>query len=554
MHRLPVRLRHIGIICYMALLILLSFAAQAQTDTLHLLGAGQLKVPKPQQVTKLPAAAPPRATAPESNLGTFTLRKIIIDGASSASPAALQAAAAPAIGHEVNAADIGLIEERIGIAESQAGIALYTINIPVQKIQDGVLHFQVREGSVVHVEIQGATSPGKLQLIRAYAQRILNSRPLRQSVLERNILLMGDISGSKIGSKFIPNPAHPDQVTLLLAVQQTKFFGGFSLNNQGSPLLCNTQAVFNAGVNDLFHEGERTQLVLGLPLDIKRYQFYGINDIEPIGGNGVTLSLNAGELASHPEGDDLQSGTADFVSAELNDPVIRSVHRNVNLGAGFDYLNSGNAFLGFTTSDERTRALHISLTYNDDKYFNGVNRAYASLSQGLDIMGARLASPVYGGPAFTKENLKLDRYQLLPENFVLHVSFAGQLTADRLPPSQEFEYGGSDYGLAFYAAELAGDEGVAALGEVSHEIPSAYLPRMLQGSTMFTSVDYGRIWNRQPVYVPPTDRGASFAAGVKLMLLQKVQLQLAAATPLITPQTVPDNQRWRFVIGTAGQF
>jgi hemolysin activation/secretion protein len=374
MHRLPVRLRHIGIICYMALLILLSFAAQTQTDTLHLLGAGQLKVPKPQQAAKLPAAAPPRATAPESHLGSFTLRKIVIDGASSASPAALQAAAAPAIGHEVNAADIGLIEERIGIAESQAGIALYTINIPVQKIRNGVLHFQVREGSVVHVEIQSATNPGKLQLIRAYAQRILNSRPLRQSVLERNILLMGDISGSKIGSKFIPNPAHPDQVTLLLAVQQTKFFGGFSLNNQGSPLLYNTQAVFNAGVNDLFHEGERTQLVLGLPLDIKRYQFYGINDIEPLGGNGVTLSFNAGELASHPEGDDLQSGTADFASAELNDPVIRSVHRNVNLGAGFDYLNSGNAFLGFTTSDERTRALHISLTYNDDKFQRGQPR------------------------------------------------------------------------------------------------------------------------------------------------------------------------------------
>jgi hypothetical protein len=41
---------------------------------------------------------------------------------------------------------------------------------------------------------------------------------------------------------------------------------------------------------------------------------------------------------------------------------------------------------------------------------------------------------------------------------------------------------------------------------------------------------------------------------VKLMLLQKVQLQLAAATPLITPQTAPNNQRWRFVIGTSGQF
>jgi len=142
----------------------------------------------------------------------------------------------------------------------------------------------------------------------------------------------------------------------------------------------------------------------------------------------------------------------------------------------------------------------------------------------------------------------------LPAGFILRISGAGQFTANRLPPSQEFEYGGSDYGQAFYAAELAGDEGIAGLADLSHPIPPSFLPRQLNGSAIFTSVDYGRIWNRHPIYVPATDRGASFAAGVRLMLLQKVQLQIAAATPLITPKYSPYNQHWRFVIGTTGQF
>jgi len=549
----PARLRNFWKFCYAVLFILLAFQAQAQTDALHLLGQGQLRVTPPQHFTKVPAARATLALAP-SNLGAFVLREVIIEGTSSASATALRQAAAPAIGHEVNSAAISLIAQRIGQAEQNAGIVLYRVSLPAQKIQHGVLRLRIAEGAVAHVQIQNAANGRRLQLMRGYAQNILNSRPLRRRVLERNILLMGDIAGTKIGSRFIPDPASPGDVTLLLTLQQIRVFGGFSVDNQGSPLLYHTQAVFNTGINDLFHEGERTQLVLGLPLDVTRYQFYGINDIEPIGVNGVTLSLSAGELVSHPQSEDVLSGTAAFASAELDDPVIRSVHRNLTLGGGFTYLNSSDAFLGFTTSDERTRSVQGSITYNDDRYFNGVNRVSASVSQGLDVLGARMAGPAYGGPSFTKENIKLDRLQLLPGSFVLRLSLAGQTTTDRLPPSQEFEYGGADYGLAFYAAELAGDEGIAVLGELSRAIPAQYLPDMLAGSGVFTSLDYGRIWNRQPVYVPPTDRGASFAAGLRLLLLHKVQVQIAGARSIITPEYAPNNQRWRFVIGTTGQF
>jgi hemolysin activation/secretion protein len=553
MHRKSI-LQHVAAACLVAASAAGPMApAQAQTAALHLLGTGQLQVPPPQHQTSLPRGALHRA-APTPDLGNFVLRKVMIDGSSSASLAALEQAVAPAIGHRVNGADLQLIAQRIGIAEAQAGIALYGIDIPSQKIRHGILHVRVTEVSVIHVYISGTDNNGRLSLLRSYAQHILASRPLRRDVLERNILLMGDIAGGKVASRFVIVAGHPDQENLVLIVRQTKFFGGFSVNNQGSPLLYNTQAVFNAGVNNLFHEGERTQFVLGLPPDVTRYQFYGLNDIEPIGGNGISLALTAGELLSHPQGADRLSGAAAFGSAELSDPVLRSVHRNATVSTGLDYLDSSDAFLGFTSSDERTRAVHVSVAYNDDKYFNGVDRADASLTEGLDILGARQAGIAYGPPSFTKGAADIERFQVLPKNFVLRLGVGVQFTADRLPPSQEFEYGGTGYGLAFYTAELAGDEGAQGIAELSHPIPAGYLPKALQGSAAFTSVDYGRIWNRDPIYVPATDRAASFAAGVKFMLLQKVQLELGAATPLIEPRTIGGNQHWRFVIATSGQF
>lgn len=534
-------------------LMLLTVYANAQTSGLHLLGSGQLQPPPPPRQANVPAQAQPRIV-PQSRLGSFVLRKVIVRGATLASPAAIAEAYAPAIGRRVNGADIARIGQRIGLAESRAGAVLYTVSVPPQKITNGVLRLDVIEGSVTHVEIEGAKDPHRLQLIHAYARHILHSRPLRRGVLERNILLMGQIAGAKIGSKFLTDPEHPGSATLLLALRQSRLFGGFDINNQGTPLLDNTQAVFNAGVNDLFREGERTQLVLSVPLDVRRYQYYGINDIEPIGGDGLTVSLTAGELVSHPGAHDVVSGTADLAGMELQYPLILRVHRVLTLGAGFDFLDSSDAFLGFTTSDERTRDISFSLFYSDDEYLNGINRLSASVTQGLDILGARRASIAYGAPAFTKADLRVDRYQVLPKKFVLHLSVSVQVAADRLPPSQEFQYGGPEYGLAFYTAELSGDEGVAALADFSHVLPSAILPKALDGSAAFVSADYGRIWNRQPIYVPPTDRGASFAAGLRLKFRKKFQLELAAATPLLTPRTAPHNQRWRFVVQTSGRF
>ncbi|HQT67526.1 MAG: hypothetical protein B7Z78_04560 [Rhodospirillales bacterium 20-60-12] len=527
-------------------------SAHAQVGGFHLLGTGELQAPPPPQVSHAPPAAK-QAPIAAPRMQAFVLRGIIIDGHSSVPAPQLTASWSHFIGQTVSTADLSTIATRIGTLEGDSDIALYTVSFPPQAIIGGIVHIRITEASVVHIVIAGQTAHQRLGLLKSYAQNIIASRPLRRSVLERNVLLMGDIAGAKVGSQFVPVPGQPDAVQMVLAIKQTKIFGGFSVNNQGQPILDNTQAVFNTGVNDLFHQGERTQLVLGLPLDVTRYQYFGLNDIEPIGTDGMTVSLSLGDLISRPINEPT-SGNAELLGLRLNYPILRAVHRNLIISGGFDLLNSDNAYLAFTTSRERTRALRVSLSYNDDQYVEGIDNFGVTVSKGINIFGARPASIAYGGSDFSKLNLNLQRLQALPHGFALKLSALGQFTSDHLPPSEEFDFGGPTYGRAFTAAELTGDEGYAVSGELAHAVPMELLPRMLAGTAVFILADYGRIWNRQAIFQVPTDRAASFAAGIKFHIIDKFVLSIGVATPIVKPLYVPHSEHYRLIIQTAGHF
>ncbi len=532
--------------------VMLPVAAPAQqVGGSHILGLGELQPAPPRAVNQAPPAPPAPAIA--ATTGSFMLRRVVIEGRSSVPPAVLATAWQQQLGRRVDGKALSAVAFKVGKLEAAADIALYIVSFPHQDPDTGTVHISITEASVAHVVIDKRTKNARLGLIEAYVKPILQSRPLKRSVLERYVLLMGDIAGGKVGSAFVPVRNHPDQTELVLTVQQNKFFGGFTLNNQGTPALDATQIVANAGVNNLLREGERTQLIVGLPVTIKQYHYFGINDIEPIGTDGMTLALSAGQLVSHVD-DGRIDGNAQIYSAILSDPVIRGVHTNVSTSLGLDVLNSSDAFLGFTASDERTRAVRAAVSYNDDKYLNGINTAVLTASQGVGILGARAAGPAYGGPNFFKGNISLQRLQALPGGFALRLSGIGQFTENRLPPSEEFDYGGPEYGKAFSAAELTGDEGIAGLAELAHTLPAAWLPTPLAGTALFVLTDYGEVWNRHTIYAPATDRAASFAFGMKLRLLGKVDVSLGAATPVIKPEYYGPNQHWRFVLATAGTF
>lgn len=198
------------------------------------------------------------------------------------------------------------------------------------------------ETSVTHVVINGDTKGQKLRLLMGYAKNIIKSRPLRQAVLELNILLMGDIAGIKIGTKFVRSPGSDHAGALIISIKKQKLFAGFDINNQGTPVLDCTQMVFNGGINCLFR---------------------------------------GGELLSH-SADHSASGQAQIFSLGINVPVIRRLHTNLLLSAGLNILNADNALLSTTISNERTRVLQFGVFYSDDKYLSRITRAQMVVSEG----------------------------------------------------------------------------------------------------------------------------------------------------------------------------
>lgn len=485
---------------------------------------------------------------------SFVLHSLDIDGSTAIPLQQMASAWNEQLGKTITVKDIYSISDRIAAAYTKAGYSLFGVTVPAQNFADGHVHVHIIEGFVDAVEIQGEAEAGDLTLLRGYVARIIADRPLRQATLERYISLISSIPGFKVTSDFQPMPGGaPGAVKLRLAIKAKKYEYGIGIQNQGQNILGQTQATANAAVNNLLRNGDRTQLVFSVPLDLQRFQYLALNHVQPLGTDGATVTFSGADLLTHPV-DKSSSGNAFLFSAVASYPLIRAVHEIMVVNLGIDTLNSDNGLLGRTLSDERTRSIRLSAYYVNDTWLGGTTQASVSLSQGVDVAGARRGTIAYGGPVYTKATLRLSREQPLPWGVVLRVKTFMQVSDAQLPASEQFAFGGTDFGQALQASSITGDRAVAAAIEFAHPLPDIFNTKWNSGTEGFAFVDGAYIWNAKTLYQLASDRGATTGVGICSKLLDKVTLQLAGATVLKEPLTPGSNRGWRLVINVIGNF
>jgi hemolysin activation/secretion protein len=506
-------------------------------------------------VTHQPLA---QASQPSSSVGAikpFRLLTVQAQGGEALPQSALAATWQPYLGTIVASRQLSAILIAIGRLCEQQNFALYAVSLPPQNFAAGNLRIRISIGHVGAVSIQGNTKGSDLWLLKHYAARIIVDNPLHRPTLERNILLMETIPGLTVGSALHPIPGAPGAEQLQLGIVRKPVEAGFDINNQGDRQLDIVQTTINLTINGLFREGERDQLVFGAPLTLRRYQYYGLVHQEPIGSNGDTLTVTAGDLVTNPTGE-INSGTAQIVSAVFSDPLIETVTRNLTASIEGDYLNSNEALLSQTISTERTRSLRAGISFARAGDLAGIDSGSLTIAQGLDILGAGRGSIAYGGPSFTKFSASFSRLQALPRKFVFTFSAIGQYAPDHLPASEQFLYGGPEFGQAYDAATMAGDSGVSVSGELAHPIPlfQKLPPAALSGLTGFGFADWGRIWNTHTQFMVPRDTGASAGAGIRFTILKKITMSFGAASQLDKPLEEDKLQQWRFIYTISGRF
>jgi hemolysin activation/secretion protein len=469
---------------------------------------------------------------------------------SSLPAATFQPAYQPFLGKMIDPSGLHKLSDAVAAVYEKSLIALYTVIIPEQDFAAGSVRLVAIEGYVQQGVIEGAASARNRALVDRYVERLTREKPLTRRSLQRYVSLIRDVSGLNAEVDLV-NGDRQGAVRVRVKAKPKLVQAGLGVNNRGTAYLGRTQVQGDLYLNSLVQQGDQVRLTVAAPTQKNLFRYYAGAYSTPLGSDGLTVQANAGYLVTRPANTGLK-GRARSAGVQATYPIIRSFDRDLYATLGVDGVNSDNAFLGFTFSDDRTRAVRASLAYSHTRPKNSLT-ASAALSRGLTGLGARTFDPAVSKLGFTKVNGRLGYNQVLATPLVLRLSTAGQYSGDRLPGAEQFALGGEEFGRAYEAAIIAGDYGYAGSAELAFRPQK--LPSAVEGSEAYGFIDGGKVWYRGRLGFPTTSQHlASVGGGMRVVVSRRAIVQVEAARGLNDPVFFLDRKRWRGVFNVRTAF
>lgn len=526
----------------------------------------------PQQFQAPPETAPgppadlsPAAPETQAPAGAerikFTLRRLVIEGASAYGPEQLQPIYNDLIGNTVSVADLYRVADAITTRYRTDGFILSRAIIAAQLIKDGEAHIQVIEGFIDRVSFQGVPDPA----MRSYADGLLVARPLTSRDLERCLLLMNDLPGVSVRGVLSPADGVQGGAELTLMIERKPVNAVVSIDNRGTKYLGPFELVSQAALNNPLGFADQFAVhYISTPSHEQELRFFGLGYAIPVGGDGTKLSFSVSASDGRP-GSLLQSGYLETktsgraLTVRLDHPVIRSRAENLNTDLAVTLSNSAADQIGLPSGErlvssyeDRIRALRGGIGYDVTDQWGGSDFFRLELSQGLPILGASrdgaltgLSRPG-GRSAFTKGGLDASRLQPLdifgPEWSLLTALSAGWSFGQSLLATEQFGVGGAQFGRGYDPSELTGDYGAAGKLELQYDVPPKILAVTgdlgLKKVQAFSFVDYGIVTDQTPKLLDESARPRSLTSvgvGLRCMWTDYLSGSLEMDKPLTRP-------------------
>ena len=510
--------------------------------------------PAPPDVPRLPERGLPQGTDDVR----FVLSEVRIEGATVYGADAFRPLYGELIGQEISLDRIFRITQSITARYRSDGYVLSQALLPAQRIEGGVVRIQIIEGFVDAFRIEGEPRGGS-ELIAAYAEKIVASRPLQNSDLERYLLLMNDLPGLRVRSVLLPSPDTPGAANMTLVVEEKRLDAVGSIDNRGTKFLGRSQYLASLAANSLLSRHERMQLqYVGAPTTSERELSYVSGSYQqPVFDEGTTLSVFASRSDTEPgsELEDLEiEGESTTLILSAAHPFIRSRRQNLSVALQFDVRNSETDIFGSQLfSKDRLRILRARMQYDLVDAWAGVNLVDVELSQGLNIFGASddgdaNLSRADGRSDFFKVAATAQRVQdlgFLKDGLGVLVSVGGQKSANALLAVEEFGLGGIDFGRAYDPSELTGDDALAARIELRQDFDEV-LSQPTELFQIYGYYDIGRVWNRGDAVGQSSEESlASAGVGVRFAVTDWLSGSLEAGKPLTRRVEAEGDREWR---------
>lgn len=405
-----------------------------------------------------------------SNL-TFRLTSVEFQGLRSVAAEELAPAWAEFAGKDTPMSAVCEIRDRAAAIIFHKGY-LVSVNIPPQHIEGGRLIINVVEARIASVRVVGHAGPAQAK-VEDYVEHLRGLAPFDLNTAQRYLLLASDIPGVHVTASLTPSPQGPGAVDMIVNVSSQPVDGLVNVTNYGSKELGPWGGLARIDINGLTALGDRTSLVAYSTLfDDEQQVLQVAEEIHP-GSDGIELRGSLAFGWDHPGAEltplDLR-GTS-FVGTFLAlYPIIRARRDNLNVSAGFDFVDQKTTLGGFSgdLNHDKLRIFHVRLD-GDVRANVGLGSDLAAgieLRQGINGLGA--SSPYatdvsrVGGRSDATV-LRADGHWVTQwtSKFSTVVAFQAQWANLPVLSYEELQVGNLTIGRGYDPSSVAGDNGVA---------------------------------------------------------------------------------------------
>lgn len=494
----------------------------------------------------------------------FDVKQLVVDGVTVLDPAAVDALTAPYVGKTPSLADLNQLARDLTALYAARGYGFAFVYVPEQTVAAGAVRLQAVETRLgkVEVRVEGRGLFQRQNQIRAMVERRIaalgDDRPLRSDVLERTLLLIGDLPGLTAQATLAPSATRDGGTDIIVTVTASRAQASLTADNYLRPAFGRYVTSPSVLLSSLATPGDALSLDARIGLDDAALALGSLSYSTPVGQSGLTASVSGTIARTHAVSGLLSAldfkGREASIAVGIAYPIIRSRGRNLSIDGSIDGLNSRSILLGTTFVSDKIRTLSAGVSYDWVDSTGGRSLVRVGVAQGIAGLGASsrfnpLASRTFGTPQTTTLTARGVTERPLGR-LSLRVDVQGEYTVDgaKLAPV-ECSFGGQRFGLGYYSGALGGDHCLLGNARLSY----TWNPRAGIQVTPYVFADYGLFGQAGGLDVGEkrTQRGASAGAGLTAFLPHMVTVSAILARPLITSAANPRKTLRPFLsIGT----
>jgi len=429
------------------------------------------------------------------------------------------------------------------------GYGTVFVDIPPQKVEEGIVRLRVTEGRVEKEQISGAHYFPERDVIAALPAAA-PGQVLKLSKLQDELQTVNAATPDRSVVPVLKAGSAPGTVDLSLQVHDTlPLHGSLEVNNQASLDTRSLRTIASLSYGDMFGRLDSLSLQYQTtPQQPDQVRVFAANYVFHAFDSGLQPSFqyinsNSNVAAIGTLG---VLGIGEIAGLRLGFPFVTDTASNQSVTFGVDYKHFRNTITQSATTSDDTPISYLNLSF-----------AYAGLWRS-DWRTTAFSLTANAGPRHLVNNegsFANDRFEgranyfylrgdldfefKLPADFRLKLRAAGQAAAEALITNEDFSIAGIDGVRGYLESEVLGDRGIKETFQVTSP---GWHPRQRVIGDAYVFADAGRTWDVAVLGCQPTGTGLnlhSYGGGFDILPGQKLTGALTWARVLDSATDLP---------------